>query len=261
MKEFHDTNRDGLIWKCSRTLGGKRHFTALSIRNQSIFSESRLPIREIIYLLYEWSIGTTCSQAAFQLDLQEKSVQEWFGKFRCIAGRYVEANQRMIIGGEETTVEIDECQIGRRKHNHGRIPRETWIFGAIERGSHPLRCFIEIVEHRNRRTLTEIIARRIAPMTHIISDGWGAYSHLNEQAYTHSVVNHTENFLNPDNPNVHTQNVENLWRCFRRFLNTKGTRTHRHLSEYIQEFIFRKLAIDAFDTMLLEIERMYSIEH
>jgi IS1 family transposase len=261
MKEVHEDNRDGLIWKCSRTIDGARHFSALSIRNGSIFSDSHLPIREIIYLIYEWSIGTSCSQVAYQLDLHEKTVQEWFGKCRHIAGTFVESSQSIIIGGEGTTVEIDECQIGRRKHNHGRISREIWIFGAVERGSNPLKCFIEIVANRNRRTLTEIINRRIAPTTHIISDGWGAYSNLNQASYTHSVVNHSENFLNPTNPNVHTQNIENLWRCFRRFLNAKGTQTRRHLSEYIREFIFRKLATDSFEIILSEIERMYMIDH
>jgi hypothetical protein len=94
-------------------------------------------------------------------------------------------------------------------------------------------------------------------MTHIMSDGWGAYSNLIEQAYTHSVVNHSQNFINPSDNNVHTQNVENLWRCFRRFLNAKGTRTRKHLPEYIQEFTFRKLAIDPFDIILSEVQRIY----
>lgn len=163
MREVVEDNVDGFIWKCSRTIEGRRHFSALSIRNGSIFSDSHLTIRHIIYLIYEWSIGTSCSQVAFQLDVQEKTVQEWFSICRRIAGSYVDASQNRIIGGDGTIVEIDECQIGRRKHNHGRIPRELWVFGAVERDSNPLKCFIEIVENRNRITLTEIIERRIAP--------------------------------------------------------------------------------------------------
>jgi hypothetical protein len=29
--------------------------------------------------------------------------------------------------------------------------------------------------------------------------------------YTHATVIHDANFVNPDNPDIHTQNIENMW--------------------------------------------------
>jgi hypothetical protein len=42
------------------------------------------------------------------------------------------------IGGHGIIVEIDECQLGQRKANVGRLVPERWIFGGIERDSRRL---------------------------------------------------------------------------------------------------------------------------
>ena len=44
--------------------------------------------------------------------------------------------------------------------------------------------------------------------------GWRAYGNINtinNGVYTHAVINHTENFVDPDNAKTHTQSVENFW--------------------------------------------------
>jgi len=38
------------------------------------------------------------------------------------------------IGGDGFIVEVDECKIGRRKYERGRIVEGSWIFGIIVRG-------------------------------------------------------------------------------------------------------------------------------
>ena len=58
--------------------------------------------------------------------------------------------------------------------------------------------------------------------------------------YSHVTVNHSKNFLNPSYPDIHIQNIERLWRSAK-FRNKKQSGTHRqHLTEYIDEFIFRR---------------------
>ena len=43
-----------------------------------------------------------------------------------------------------------------------------------------------------------------------MSDKWKAYDTLdNDGKYLHESVNHSVNFVYPDNPSVHTQNIEN----------------------------------------------------
>ena len=84
------------------------------------------------------------------------------------------------------------------KHHRGRPRHSRWVFGGIERGSG--KCFLVQVPDRTRHTLFPLIQQYILPGTHIISDGWAAYAAIdtiNHGIYSHSVVNHSVNFVNP----------------------------------------------------------------
>jgi ISXO2-like transposase domain len=256
MNESRHDCQDGTIWKCKRTINGNRHYTSLSIRHGSFFSGSHLSIKKIIYLLYEWSMKTPSEQAIYQLDIAENTVNEFYQRFREIAATAICALQRSQIGGDQDIVEIDECQLGRRKHHRGRVPKEIWAFGAIVRHSKPPSFFIETVKKRDKSTLTSIIERRIHQGSRIISDGWGAYSNLVQLGFNHSLVNHSINFVDTSDSTIHTQNIENVWRCLRRFLHSKGSYYRRHLEEYIQEFMFRKVFVDPFEQMISCIEQL-----
>lgn len=62
-------------------------------------------------------------------------------------------HERLIRGPDEI-IEIDECKIGRRKYEHGRIVQGYWILGMIHRG-HPVNYRLEICpdNKRNQKTL------------------------------------------------------------------------------------------------------------
>lgn len=261
MHEVSDTSVDGIIWRCTRKLQGIKHDQKRSIRHQSIFSGSHLSLKEIVYILYEWSINTSVQDTAHELSINESTVVKWYKTWREIIEWWGMRRMNERIGGIGEIIEIDECQIGRRKHHRGRTPVEIWLFGAIERGSRPLKLVIEPVLARNSVTLTEVICRRIDQQSRIISDGWSAYTGLREQGFMHDVVNHSVNFVSPTDNNVHTQNIENLWRCLRRFLATKGTYTRRSLHGLIQEFIFRKSIIDPFESIISVIEQKFGVEN
>jgi hypothetical protein len=257
MDEVPNICSDGKIWKCSRMINGLRHYRKLSIRTGSIFANSNMSIRDILFTMYEWSIKTRRDDTAYQMNIERKTVGNWFKICSGIASFMVDKRVPYQIGDEDTIVEIDECQVGRRKSHRGRIPKECWVFGGLVRGSSPQVCFIEIVSKRNERTLTEVIGRRIHARARIISDGWSAYKNLRRLGYNHNVVNHSENFVNPLDSTIHTQGIENLWKCLRNFLNTKGSYSRKHISCYIKEFIFRKYFIDHFECLLSGIEQKY----
>lgn len=59
--------------------------------------------------------------------------------------------------------------------------------------------------------------QHVLPDTTIYSDGWAAYSEINNiltengfQAYNHGVVIHENNFVDPIT-GIHTNNAEGLW--------------------------------------------------
>ena len=89
---------------------------------------------------------------------------------------------------------------------------QEWVFGVVERMDYgKWSGFIEFVPDRSAYTLIEIIKRRVAPRTRIISNGWASYSGLvglEGYEYSHEVINHNKNFVHPENPDVHTQRVE-----------------------------------------------------
>ena len=71
-----------------------------------------------------------------------------------------------------------------------------------------------VVPDRTAATLEACILQHCLPGTHIINDGWTAYrniANLGHGIYQHSVVVHECNFVHPDDAEVHTQNVQNLW--------------------------------------------------
>ena len=96
-------------------------------------------------------------------------------------------------------VEIDESKFFHRKYHRGEYREGRWVFGGIERGSN--RCFMAEVERRDGATLLQIIKDVILPGTHIISDNG---------AYTHDVINHEDNFVDPNNLDIHTQNIDSM---------------------------------------------------
>ena len=46
-------------------------------------------------------------------------------------------------------------------------------------------------------------------------DGWKAYNTLEQEGYTHGVVNHSEEFDNIDDPEINTQEIERLWKSLK----------------------------------------------
>lgn len=204
---------DGLLWKCTSCNSTK------SIRAGSFFDNSHLSIQQILLFSYGWSRDWLLKDCNLESGGMGPNAQVDWGNFmRDICEDHIDRNP-CIVGGFDVdqngvmtpkVVEIDESLMSRAKYNRGRHPRDCWVFGGIERGSR--KCFLVEVPDRTRATLEQKIEEFILPGTHIMSDGWASYGYIDEiqgGIYTHSVVIHEENFVDPDDPNVHTQNQEN----------------------------------------------------
>lgn len=222
-----------------------------SIRTSSFAFRANLPIQKLLLLIYYWSVDSCNKDTVRELELTNKTVTSWYKFCRTFCTSRLENG---LIGGIGATVEIDESLITKRKYHRGRLVPERWVFGGIERttGTNQKR-FIEFVDNRSKVTLLEIIQRRIAPGTIIMSDGWGAYRNLSRIGYRHFVVNHSKNFVHPENRNVHTQNVENQWRQIKRWLRSKGTNLGGAIQEYLDEWQYRRQVSDVFRDVILHM--------
>ena len=132
-----------------------------------------------------------------------------------ISQRWVDKQEP--IGGRGKVVEIDETHFVKRKFNKGRILKRVWLFGRIERESDrkfvvPLSEPLSTeVQKRDGGTLIPLIKEHVLPGTIIHTDSWAAYRRLTENGFEHCMVNHKENFVNPEDKNVRTQK-NRLWR-------------------------------------------------
>ena len=197
----------------------------------------------IIKLIYMWADEYPHDKVKKELGINKNTCVSWYLKLR----EWVEdsiVSEGQFLGGIDDDgvvrdVEIDESLFFKRKYNRGRIGNPLWVFGAIERNTG--RCFFVPVENRSAETLLGIIYERILPGSRIISDQWSAYNSLGRsEIYDHATVNHSRNFVSPDDPQIHTQNIESLWCHVKRKLRSQFGTSEDLIEGYFFEFVWRK---------------------
>jgi len=191
-------------WKCTYWKCG----TTASMLSKSIFQYSKIDIIKVLSIIYFWSNDYTVGQCVKESSTSLPTVSKYYQIFRGICENYMLRKSKDQIGGKGIVVEIDESCFSKRKFNVGRITKNVWVFGGIERETK--NYFFEIVPNRTSKTLIEIIKKRINPESIIISDCWASYSRLELEGFMHLSVNHKLNFVDPET-GAHTQNIESFW--------------------------------------------------
>ena len=167
----------------------------------------------------------------------------------------------MEENGDPILVEIDESKYFHRKYHRGQWREGHWVFGRIERESR--NCFLVEVPDRRAATLIPIIQQHILPGTHIISDGWAAYANIdqiNGGIYHHSVIRHEHHCVDPQDLDIHTQNVENMWMRAKRKLKRQFGTSRILFPSYLQEFMFRNRFRDVdslFNNLIVALSENY----
>lgn len=135
---------EGFVWQCRTSVCSKRR---ISVRDGSIFARSRLPIRKIMTVIYEWAKGGLGADISVDSVVARSTVVEWTLAVRMLIRESLSLSNR-VIGGPGSIVEIDETLVFRRKYNVGRLKAQVWLFGGIVRGSNPAEYFMEVVPDR-----------------------------------------------------------------------------------------------------------------
>jgi hypothetical protein len=103
------------------------------------------------------------------------------------------------------------------------------------------KCFILPVPNRNAETITQIISQNILPGTKIITDQWRAYNRaINdlENIHLHDSIKHSIHFVDPKNPELHTQNIEGIWRRSKYFIRRRRGINRKIQSQLLVQFIW-----------------------
>ena len=119
------------------------------------------------------------------------------------------------------------------------------------------KSLFNIFQTGKKKTLFSEIEKNIEDGTTIMSDGWPTYKsivkNLARHNFVHYFVNHKKKFVDHENKNIHTQNIESLWSQLRRFLKKYGTNVRSNLKDYIAEFLVRREFEDEISDFILEV--------
>ena len=70
--------------------------TKLKVTNGTIFFKHRLSIQKILFLLYEFSVGTPINKVAFEYECSEHTAGDWYRKFREIIAYHISESEIKI---------------------------------------------------------------------------------------------------------------------------------------------------------------------
>ena len=251
------------LWRCQK-LASKGHKKKRrcswkqSVYKNTFFDHAHLDIETI--LVFVNAYVRECFSYVFvrsELKLSDKAICDWASFSREVLIEW-SVKREGQLGGEGKIVEIDESKFGKRKYNVGRLVEGQWVFGAVCRETRE--CFMVPVAKRDSATLLYVIKERILPGTTIISDCWKAYNCLEEEGYRHLTVNHSLNFVDPNNKATHTNNIERLWREAKKKVPLYGRR-RKHFAGYLARSMFMMAIPDPnkrLHAFLQEVAALYN---
>ena len=206
-----DTYVDGFVWSC-RLCRRQR-----SLRTGSFFEGSHLSLTQILDIIFYWSYDLRQVYIREDTGIARKTAVDWQNFIRDVCAHYL-IDHPIQLGGANITVEIDESKFMPRKYHRGAYREGHWILGIIERGIN--NCVLLPVEDRSAATLLPLIQQHVLPGTRIITDQWAAYNSLPN----HDSVNHSLHFVDPNDPPIHSNNVEGYWaHCKAKYRSIHGT--------------------------------------
>jgi transposase-like protein len=230
--------------------------------NNTWFQESRLSPEQVVLLTYAFTTSMTYDDAIRECSIGSKLSREtvsdrWsYCREICMIALDDKFEASGRIGGPGHVVEVDECKIGRRKYNRGRLVDGHWLVGMIDLNG-DFRIEICPDNKRDRMTLAQIITKHVEPGTVIYTDCWKGYNNLEDSGYEHLTVNHSMNFRDPDTW-CDTQKIEAQWRPIRRRVSRGGVKElDMHLCEFLWKRECKQNNLDMFEQMINEIVKVY----
>lgn len=212
-----------------------------SILDGSWFSNAKIGIQQGLLCIMTHSAEINAKHYSFFTKIKSSAtVADWRSFFRDLYAAELDRTETQKIGGIGLTVEVDESIMFRRKSHVGRLLRGEeamqWIVGGICRETGDV--FAVKVPNRNTETLLSAIIQKIEPGTRVITDRWRGYYSLAAYGYFHDSVNHSFNFVDPNDESIHTQNVERMWKTLKSVIPKESKYEIRW--SYLCEFVFKQ---------------------
>ena len=203
----------------------------------TLFHDSHLPLTKwfaAIALMTEAKKGVSASQLGRHIGMTYKTA--WY-----VCHRIREAMQEdtsFMVGGPDSTVEIDESYVGGRKRLHGHKAghtNKTVVLGIAERRG---KLFMQTLPANRREMIRGALTEHLDKETPtIITDGKSAYRNILPPE-KHIEGNHKEELKTKNY--VSTFTVENAFSLFKRgIVGSYHKLSEDHLNRYLGEFCWR----------------------
>jgi len=202
------------------------------LTSNTMFDGSKLNLRKLLGLIYMWTYSVAVSTATTMLGVSSATTVQWYQYFQDICSWKL-LQEPIVLSGIGKTVEIDESVVLKAKYNRGRHLRQQQrcVFGGYEGESKQgFACL------RSAATLIPIIQQVIAPGIHIMSDEWASYRQLASLGYTHTTINHSQHFVDPDDGTC-TNRIEAYWNAVKRRFNKMYGTAKEMVPSYLDEHV------------------------
>ncbi|MGD9659980.1 MAG: IS1595 family transposase [Porticoccaceae bacterium] len=229
-----DSTRIG-TYKCYEC---RKPFT---VKIGTIFESSHVKMNlwlQAIYLIASSKKGISANQLHRTLGVTLKTA--WFMGHRIREA--MKSTEFTPFGSNGGLVEADETYMGNRPASLGKgsfISMKRKIFALVDRDTKQARSVV--VDKVSINSLKPIVEANLSREAQLMTDQAAFYRQIGEGFAAHHTVNHSiGEYVQKDNPQFHTNTVENYFSVFKRGM--RGTYqhcAHHHLNRYLAEFDFR----------------------
>ena len=201
-----------------------------------MFENSKLSSYRVAKNVECFCLDIDASKTAQMLRLNRKTVNRYFGTFRCLIQQYQTTEMAQFVG----IVELDESFFGPNRvrgrpgpRKRGRGTTKQPVFGIYERNG---RIYTELVSNCSALTLQKIIRGRVSPDSVILTDGWRGYDGLVDVGFDkHLRINKSKHFVSKG---VHINGIEAFWSFTKRRL-AKFNGVKKHFELHLKECEWR----------------------
>jgi transposase-like protein len=215
----------------------RKEFT---VRIGTIFEDSHIPLKvwlQAMFMMASSKKGISSNQLSRTLNITLKSA--WFMSHRIREA--MRGDNLRPLGDTGGAVEADETFLWEDPDASGRGPigSKNKILSLVDRTSGVARS--EVIEDLKASTIVPILAQNIAREARLMTDDASHYNYISPTFPKHRQVKHSaKEYVNTENPAVHTNCVEGYFSIFKRGM--RGVYQHcakKHLHRYLAEFDFR----------------------
>jgi transposase-like protein len=224
-------------YKCSNNECYKK----FTVKVGTIFENSKIPFRiwfAAIFLAGSSRKGISSCQLARELGCTQKTA--WFVLHR--VREMLKRNAPEMIGGNGSTVEIDEAYIGGKEKNkhsskrrkEGDPETKSTVIGIIQRDGHVI---LKHVPDASEKSMLPFVHKYVPEGARVITDEFVSYGKLGNR-FVHQTINHSVKiYVSGD---IHTNTIENFWSILKRGLyGVYHSVSTKHLDRYLHEFATR----------------------